>query len=82
MSAGWWPCAQVLTRSDTGDMAVRYASETVPDVWASSDFAKEEFSDHLDIARKAVSPYCCAHPLLTCSKAVCSMQLLTRHPWA
>lgn len=47
--------AQVLTRSDTGDMAVRYASEAVPDVWASSAFAKEEFSDQLDIARKAVS---------------------------
>ena len=47
-------CAQVLTRSDTGDMAVRYASEVVPAVWASSAFAKEEFSDHLDIVRKAV----------------------------
>ena len=44
----------MLTRSDTGDMAVRYASETIPAVWASTAFAKEEFSDHLDIARKAV----------------------------
>ncbi|KAK9807078.1 hypothetical protein WJX73_001549 [Symbiochloris irregularis] len=62
---------QVLTRSDTGDMAVRLVNETIPAVWATCDLAKEELSAHLDIARKAVAIARMALEPLAVASAVC-----------
>lgn len=50
---------QILTSGhDTGTIEITYMEETLAELWANSAAAKEEFPDHPDVARRAVSLLC------------------------
>ena len=50
---------QILTSGhDTGTIEITYMEETLAELWANSAAAKEEFPDHPDVVRRAVSLLC------------------------
>lgn len=52
-------CLQILTSGhDTGTIEILYSEETLAELWANSAAAREEFPDHPDVVRRAVS-LCC-----------------------